>query len=473
MNSRIAWNKPWLFYLLPMVAMALLATAVYFSGLSGPFTLDDNSNLLDNKAIQITSLDSVSLKNAAFSIQSGPTYRPVSMLSFAINYYFAGSFSSTTPYKITNLAIHVGNGWLVFLLSLLLVGRAHSLAPDNDNSAPLSWSVGLFSVFVAFAWLLNPIQLTSVLYVIQRMSALSGMFVLLSLIAYLLGRNRIVNKQKFGAIFVFALAPVMGILGALAKENAALLPLYVGAIEYTLYRNESPWHLWNRVSKRNKLIILSFATLAVVVACYWVISITQTAYHQRSLSVGERVMTEARVLIFYISQILIPQINSFGLHHDDIAISDSLISPWTTLPSIIILGAILFLAFRYRSRLPLFSLGIFLFFTGHLLESTIYPLDIAYEHRNYFASFGLLLAIGQLIALLGKHIDRRAVLMMASAYIILLASVTFLIAKNWETDISLYRAELRNHPNSAILNFEYAGLLEHYRKHETALDGSC
>jgi tetratricopeptide (TPR) repeat protein len=278
-----------------------------------------------------------------------------------------------------------------------------------------------------------------------------------------------INKRNSGAIFIFFLTPAMGILGVLAKENAALLPLYIAAIETTLFRNERPWHFWDRLSKRSKLIILSLVTLAVIVACYWIIDITQAAYRQRSLSVGERVMTEARVLVFYISQILIPQINGFGLHHDDIAISDSLISPWTTLPSIIFLIAFLFLAFRYRSRLPLFSLGIFLFITAHLLESTIYPLDIAYEHRNYFASFGIVLAIGQLIALLGKYIDRRVVLVIASTYIILFASVTFLIAKNWETDISLYTAELRNHPNSAILNFEYAGLLENYRRHDEAV----
>jgi len=452
-----------------MLAMALLTSAVYYSGLSGPFTLDDNSNLLGNKAIQINSLDSTSLKNAAFSIQSGPTHRPVSMLSFAINHYFAGSFNSTTPYKITNLAIHIGNGWLVFVLSLLLIRRSQSLMPDRDNSGLIKKSTILFSAFIAFAWSLHPIQLTSVLYVVQRMSALSGTFVLLSLITYLLGRTRIINEQRFGAIFVFALAPAMGIVGVFAKENAALLPLYISAIEATLFKDEKPWHLWNRLSKRTKLIILSLVTLAVVVACYWIIDITQSAYRQRSFSVGERVMTEARVLVFYISQILIPQISNFGLHHDDIAISRSLINPWTTLASVLCLTGILLLAFRYRSRLPLFSLGIFLFIAAHLLESTIYPLDIAYEHRNYFASFGILLAVGQLIILLGDRIDRRLVLVLAAAYIFLFASVTLLISRNWETDISLYTAEIRNHPDSAILNFEYAGLLEQYRKHDEAI----
>lgn len=452
-----------------MIVMAMLTTAVYYSGLSGPFTLDDNSNLLANEAIQITRLDGASLKNAAFSVQSGPTYRPVSMLSFAINYYYAGSFNSTTPYKITNLVIHIVNGWLVFLLSLLLIRRARLLIPGMENPERIQRNTFLFSALIALAWSVHPIQLTSVLYVVQRMSALSGTFVLLSLITYVLGRNRNVAKQRFGTVFAFALAPAIGVLGVLAKENAALLPLYMGAIEFTLYRNESPWHLWQRLSKRTKLIILSLGVLAVAVACYWIVDITQAAYRQRSLTVGERVMTEARVLVFYISQILIPQINNFGLHHDDIVISRSLVTPWTTLPSILGLIGGLLLAFRYRSRLPLLSLGIFLFVTAHLLESTIYPLDIAYEHRNYFASLGILIAVGQVAILLNRYIDRRLVLVLACAYILLIASVTSLISRNWETDTSLYTAEIRNHPGSAIMNFEYAGLLEQYRKHDEAI----
>ena len=469
MNSRVAWKKAWLTYLLPIIGMALLTTVVYFSGLSGPFTLDDNSNLLENKAIQISRLDGASLKNAAFSIQSGPTYRPVSMLSFAINYYFAGSFNTATPYKITNLAIHIVNGWLVFLLSLLLVRRAQSMVPDGNDIDPYKRSAILFSAFVACAWSVHPIQLTSVLYVVQRMSALSGTFVLLSLITYLLGRSRSIGNQKHGSIYIFVLTPLLTIMGIFAKENAALVPFYITAIEATLFKNEKPWLLWGRLSKRTRLIILSILALVVVATCYWVIDTTQAAYRHKSLTVGERVMTEARVLVFYVSQILVPQINHFGLHHDDIAISNSLINPWTTLPSAILLVAMLLLALRLRSRFPFFSLGIFIFFAAHLLESTIYPLDIAYEHRNYFASFGILLAVGQLVVLPGRHIDRRLIMVLASAYIFLFASVTFLISKNWETDISLYTAEIKNHPNSAILNFEYAGLLEQYKKHEDAV----
>jgi hypothetical protein len=44
------------------------------------------------------------------------------------------------------------------------------------------------------------------------------------------------------------------------------------------------------------------------------------------------------------------------------------------------------------------ALGIGLFLGCQLLTGTVLPLDLIYEHRNYFASFGLLLAIVPLLA---------------------------------------------------------------------------
>ncbi|HEY0504963.1 MAG TPA: hypothetical protein VGD42_15890, partial [Lysobacter sp.] len=41
----------------------------------------------------------------------------------------------------------------------------------------------------------------------------------------------------------------------------------------------------------------------------------------------------------------------------------------------------------------LVSLGIFWFFASHLITSNVFPLELAFEHRNYFALLGVLLAL--------------------------------------------------------------------------------
>ena len=75
----------------------------------------------------------------------------------------------------------------------------------------------------------------------------------------------------------------------------------------------------------------------------------------------------------------------------------SLFPPWTTLPALASIPALLRLALVVRKKQPLVSLGVLWFFTGHLLESTILPLEIAHEHRNYLPLLGIIIAMIGLI----------------------------------------------------------------------------
>ena len=90
--------------------------------------------------------------------------------------------------------------------------------------------------------------------------------------------------------------------------------------------------------------------------------------------------------------------DALSFYHDDFRISTGLLAPWTTLGSILLLGALVAAMVRLRNRLPLAALGIGLFLGCQLLTGTVLPLELIYEHRNYFASFGLLLAIVPLLA---------------------------------------------------------------------------
>ena len=454
---------------LAITCLSLLSIA-YQPGLSGPFTLDDNSNLLSNQSVQIKHLDSESLRNAAFSVHSGPTYRPVAMLSFALNYYFTGSFDSARPYKLTNLAIHMVNALLVFWLLYLLSRRAQ-LAHPADDFGQLRTRALIFSGIVALIWAVHPIQLTSVLYVVQRMTSLSGTFVFLTLITYLLGRNRIVANRtsRTGPMLLFVLVPCIGVIGVFTKENAALLPLYIIAIEATLYSRERPWTYWPSLAKKTRYLVATIGFIALAGILFWVVLTALPKYEHRPFTMDQRLFTEARVLLFYLGLILVPRTNQFGLHHDDIPLSSGMFTPWTTLPAILVLAGILVLAMRYRSRMPLFSLGIFIFFIAHLMESTIYPLDIAYEHRNYIASIGVLLSTGKLTLLASRYVNPRVLVGLSTIFILLATSVTHLHARTWQNDASLYSFALLHHPNSAILNFEMAGFLEYNNKPAAAM----
>ena len=116
-------------------------------------------------------------------------------------------------------------------------------------------------------------------------------------------------------------------------------------------------------------------------------------YGLRNFSLAERLLTEGRVLWFYLGLILFPRLEAFGLFHDDFTLSTGIFSPWTTLPALAGLLGLAWLAWWLRERMPLVSFGIAWFLIGHGMESTFLPLEIAHEHRNYLPLFGILLAV--------------------------------------------------------------------------------
>jgi len=365
---------------LGLLAATLLA---YYPGLHGPFLFDDNPNITGNPGIQIASLAPHELLRAAFSTRSGPLYRPISMLSFAFNYYFFGE--SSFPFKLTNLIVHLIDVLLILWLTrrlLLNCRRRYQFAWADTR---LAWA----SVLIAAAWALHPLNLTAVLYVVQRMTSLAALFTLAAILTYVYGRERTL-AGKTGWPLVWLLTPFFGVLGVLCKEDAALLPLYLLVIEWLIFGFRNA----RQTTSRNILAFyLCGLVLPGILGLAFLISHSFWAgYVTRDFTLSERVLTEFRVVLLYIRWTFIPDIRQLALYHDDLAVSTNLMTPLSTLWSLLALIALLVIAWWQRKRRPLISLGILFFFAGQAMESTIMPLEIAFEHRNYLPDYGLLLA---------------------------------------------------------------------------------
>lgn len=216
--------------LLILLACVMLAATVlaYYPGLHGPFLFDDNPNIADNPALRLDSLAPHALLRAAFSSRSGLLYRPLSMLSFAFNIYFFGNNSFS--FKLTNLVIHLLNALLLLWLTRRLLLNCRRRYQFSWPDTRINW----FSVLVAGAWALHPLNLTSVLYIVQRMNSLSALFTLGGMLAYVYGRERML-AGKTGWPLVWLLTPAFGLIGVLCKEDAALLPLYLLVIEWLVF----------------------------------------------------------------------------------------------------------------------------------------------------------------------------------------------------------------------------------------------
>ena len=224
-NPGLDRSATWLF-----AAICLLTAGIYVPGLSGDYMFDDMPNLLHNEQLNIASLDTDSLQGAVFSSSSGMFRRPVSMLSFTLNRHFFG----IAPYshKVVNLVIHLLTGIGLYLLSRMVIRSYRQYRNPALSGKALQW----IPVIVAGLWLVHPLNLTPVLYIVQRMTSLAALFTVLGLCLYMTGRLRLSAGKKNGLPLILTGLLLFGGLAILSKESGALLPLYMLVLELTLFR---------------------------------------------------------------------------------------------------------------------------------------------------------------------------------------------------------------------------------------------
>lgn len=440
---------------------------MYWPGVDGPLLFDDLENIVNNDYLKIKDLDYSSLRNAAFSSESGPLGRPIPVLSFALNIYFNHGSTTAFPFKLTNIVIHCLNGLLVFWLCYLGLGRL--TAADDKFPALASRQIFFLAFGAAALWTAHPIHLTSVLYIVQRMTSLSATFVLLALVTYIAGRTSSLSGKKLKGIFYIACGTVLfGLMGLFSKENAALLPLYIVVIELTLFSCEWPWSVWSKFNKKKQYLIITVICVIAVITLAYIVYYFLPGYSSRHFTFTERILTEPRILLFYLSLIFLPRIDAFGIYHDDITISSNLLNPWTTLPSIAFIVLLLAISILLYKKHKLVSFAIWWFFISHSMESTIIPLELVHEHRNYLAAIGtavlMMCLTYQAIQLTGK----KRLWWIPGLLLVLFVTNTSLRAWHWSDKASLYNFEARNHPNSARVQASMGSLLAEIGKLEEA-----
>lgn len=435
----------WRFRLASLLT-ALLAAAIYWPGLAGGFVFDDFSFIVANRDLHVERWALGDWVRAAMSFPSAHQGRWLTMLSFAANHIAHGL--DPFGYKLVNLAIHLLNGWLVYKVSRGLLALWTAQRPEQALPYQSQHWVALL---VAALWLCLPINLTGVLYVSQRLESLCNLFVLAGLAWYLRERmNLLLGRGSPLRLAAALIVPTL--LGLLAKESAILLPLYTACIEIVFFQDP-------RSRPLRRPIVQLYAALLLVplfVGMYWLSTWLGTEHsYARPFSITERLLTESRVMLHYMQWTLLPQPNDLTLYHDDISLSQGLMSPPSTSLAILVILGLMAVAALQRHRRPMLSLGIAWFFGGHLLTGTIIPLELVFEHRNYFPSMGLLLAL--VPTLYAQFAPRRGALIAAA--LVMLGFYTFstvLRSVEWGDPSRLGLSEARKRPESPRAQYEFA-----------------
>ncbi len=424
--------------------LLMLTAAVYWPGLAGPLLLDDLGNLES-----LIDMQSGALAWHEVVGEFGILGRPIAMLSFVANWLT--SAGEVWSLKYTNLMIHLLCGALLFWLA----GRL--LAEPLAGVAPQRWWLALL---VAALWLLAPMLVSTVLYIVQRMAQLAALFVLAGLLCYVCGRQQLPVRRRLGIGLMGLCFILFWPLAALSKQNGALLPLLAVVVEFSFFQRPQ-----DQADRR--LVHGLLALLVVVPAAGAAIALAIDpgkvfgTYQGRDFSAYERLITEARILFDYgVNLLMIPGGSPLGLFHDDFVVSRGLLDPPSTVLAIALWFALLILAWYLRaSAWAPIMFGPVFFLAAHLLESTVVPLELYFEHRNYLPSIGVFLSLGVVAGRLTQRTRwKRSFVAVVAVLALTHGAITMARVLNWQSHETILLAAARTHPDSARVHTGLAGL---------------
>lgn len=427
-------GNPSKFLLLAALAAIVAITVVaYYPGMSAGFYFDDEPNFARAAAMKWTVFNWETLQGTLHEAWM-PT-RPVANVSLALTHLISGL--DAAPYHWTNLVIHLLVGLSLFWVIRLL---QHHHAGEQGGA----W----FALLIVFLFLVHPLNVQAVTYVVQRMTSLATLFFLLGLGCYLTGRY---NENLKRQLAWFGLTTLLLLFSIGSKEVGYLLLPLLLLYEICFHRSEWRTLYLTRVSPMTRLVLISSAGMAMVAlaSVFWYlldghVSWLETMPH-RDFSGFERILTQGRVQFFYLSLLLWPSPSRLNLDHDFL-VSRTLFDPLTTAFALAGWLVILFVAIlNIRSR-PRLAFPVLAYLLLHSVESAPINLELVFEHRMYLpmTMLALLLALN-LGPLTRRHFGRS----FASLLVIglLLATATHERNKVWGDPIAFLRDCAHKSPN--------------------------
>lgn len=410
--------------------------------------MDDQPNIVNNYYLHMESVTPQKLVNALYSNPAHPyelnskLYRPVPCLTFALNWFWGND--NVFGYHLVNILIHICTAFILFLFILNLFNTPNLLHYKKE----LVFFVAAISTSY---WALNPIQTQAVTYIVQRMAQMVALFYILAMYFYLKGRLSLsCSKQTMwfaGCFLSFLLA-----LGS--KENAAMLPATLLLMEIIFFQNLS-----NR-KRRKKLFFIS-GIIMLMIFLFGTVAFMKgnplgfmESYNHRTFSLTERILAQPRIVLFYISQIFYPLPSRLSIAHD-VVLSSSLLTPWTTIPSILTILFLICFGVLKIKKMPILSFSLLFFFLNHLIESSFIPLELVFEHRNYLPSFFLFLPFALWIHyLINTHGSKNKIIyiltmVLIPSVLLFFSASTYIRNRAWQTSLSLWADAAQKAPNNA------------------------
>ena len=354
-------------------------------------------------------------------------------------------------YKLGNALIHVLLGCACAFFTYTITRSSPVLGWNRQRALSIA-------LLAATAWLLHPLHVSTVLYVVQRMTQLSALFVMVGLSVFFYRRSQWLQTAPSGTEISRVLLGlvVFTLLAGFSKENGLLLPWLVVVTELCLFR----FCIAGKVSSGLQRICLGLLLLplvALLLRFAWDPTWLSHGYAHREFSLLERLLTQTRVLWQYLGWLVLPNGSSMGFYNDDIAWSRGLLAPLTTVFAILAWALVGGLAWVQRGKLPLLGFALLWYLLAHSMESSIFALEMVFEHRNYLPYIGPIIFLASL--LWSEHPAIRSYRpLIVAAVLLILAGALFLRSSYWSDEKRMAEYHFRHHPQSLRSQFHLASV---------------
>jgi len=327
-------------------------------------------------------------------------------------------------HHFTNVLLHSVAVVLLFLVLLQMTG-----GPSRTGSI---WR----SAFVAAVFAIHPLRVESVAWIAERKDVLSGVFFMLTVLAYVYYARLPRISRYLVVLLVFA-------CGLMSKPMLVTLPFVLLLIDYwPLDRIKG--QVWARVLEKLPLIALSaVSSIATLVAQKGAVGYTE------ELPILERLNNAVISYVLYIWQMLWPlNLTVFYPH------PENRLPLWEIISSLFLLICVTAVAITLRKQLPYLITG-WLWYLG-MLVPVIGLVQVGWQGRadryTYLPQIGLYIAATWTVADLTRLWRHQRIILSAAALltIVVLSWRAWVQTRYWRDSETLFKHALAVTTNNDV-----------------------
>ncbi|MCK5524046.1 MAG: tetratricopeptide repeat protein [Thiomargarita sp.] len=423
-----------------VLLLAISIVLIYGHTLDVPFYLDDFSSIQENPVI-------FEWQGTLAELWQFAALRIVGYFTFALNYQFHQF--QVTGYHIVNILIHFLTGCAILGLLRGLV-RTPALKPVLSEESK-RW----LPLIVALIFVLHPLQIQGVTYIVQRLASLSALFYIATMACFI--QARLTENWNYRSFWILTCL-LLALFAFFTKQNTATLPISLLLLEILFFPGSKrrlilaggiavfclgiAWLILAYVFKQNPFSLEAMEALTRETT-----TISRTSYLATQMSV----LWTYIGLFFWAASSHIdysyPITEGFLYANENYHLVAKVLHSeaiWALIGHLFILSLA---AYNLRRR-PLVAFGIFFYYLAHAVESSLIPIrDVIFEHRTYLPNLGLAVLCAWLFVVqIPYWLNSRLAQIIIITLLIVLGSATWQRNQMWRDPVALWQHNVEQSP---------------------------